>query len=221
MVDSASTGTSLDRIGTHRDDGQRVAPQGVTTMESVPVPRTPLLTIVGQRVALGPMRRELLPLYARWSNDFAVTRTMRASTPMTLDRLEADFAHAVADEASVSFTIYDRESGQPIGNTAWIDIDHRARTAEFILYIGEAPYRGRGLGSEVTRLMLAYAFTTLGLHNVILRVYAFNIAGQRAYAHAGFRECGRRREAKVLGGQFWDVVYMECLATEWKANEAD
>ena len=179
-----------------------------------------MLTIVGRRVALGPMRRELLPLYARWSNDFAVTRTLRASTPLTLDQLAVDFAHAVADETSVSFTIYDKERGQPIGNTAWIDIDQRARTAEFILYIGEEPYRGRGLGVEVTRMMLAYAFTTLGLHNVTLRVYAFNIAGQRAYARAGFRECGRRREAKALGGQFWDVLYMECLAAASTAEQA-
>lgn len=182
------------------------------------VPGAPPLTIAGRRVALGPMRRDLLPLYARWSNDFAVTRTMRTSAPVTIERLGADFAHATSDESSVSFTIYDRATGRPIGNTAWVDIDDRARTAEFILYIGEAASRGRGLGGEVTRLMLEYAFGSLGLHSVILRVYAFNIAGQRAYARAGFRECGRRREARALGRQFWDVIYMECLATEWAAG---
>ena len=192
------------------------------TPDEAAEPEGPLFTIIGARVALGPMRRDLIPLYARWSNDFAVTRTLRASTPVTIDRLSADFAHAVADETSVSFTIYERVSGQPIGNTAWVDIDHRARTAEFVLYIGAADARGRGLGGEVTHLMLAYALESLGLHNVILRVYAYNIAGQRAYARAGFRECGRRREAKALSGQYWDVIYMECLATEWRqADHAD
>lgn len=175
----------------------------------------PVYTLVGSRVALGPMRHDLIPLYTRWSNDFAITRTMHSSAPVTIERLTADFTHVTSDESSVNFTIYERATGQPIGNTAWIAIDQRARTAEYILYIGEADYRGRGRGGEVTQLMLAYAFDRLGLHNLLLRVYAFNLAGQRAYARAGFRECGRRREAKVFGGRFWDVIYMACPATEW------
>ena len=35
----------------------------------------PVWNIVGETVALGPMRRELLPLYHRWRNDFWVQRT--------------------------------------------------------------------------------------------------------------------------------------------------
>ncbi len=36
---------------------------------------------------------------------------------------------------------------------------------------------GRGYGTETTRLMLDYAFTALGLHNVMLTVFVFNAAG--------------------------------------------
>jgi RimJ/RimL family protein N-acetyltransferase len=49
----------------------------------------------------------------------------------------------------------------------------------------------------------------------MLRVYEFNLAGQRAYAKAGFRECGRRRQCQFMGGKLWDVILMECLATEF------
>ncbi len=169
----------------------------------------PAIIATGSRIALGPMRRELLSLYQRWGNDFRVTRTMRLAAPSTAEQLAADYEAAVRDDRSVSFTIYDRANWQPIGNTAWIDLDWHARTAEFVIYIGEADYRGRGFGTEAARLMLDYAFTTLGLHNVMLRVYGFNLAGRRAYERAGFREFGRRRQAKVLGGTFWDVIYME------------
>ena len=30
----------------------------------------PIVNIVGEKVALGPLRRDLLPLYHKWSNDF-------------------------------------------------------------------------------------------------------------------------------------------------------
>jgi len=35
---------------------------------------SPIISITGERVALGPIRRDLVPLYHRWINDFAVLR---------------------------------------------------------------------------------------------------------------------------------------------------
>ncbi len=63
--------------------------------------------------------------------------------------------------------------------------------------------------------MLDFAFPVLGLHNVTLTVYEFNLAGRRAYEKAGFREVGRRRQCHWMGGRFWDEFFMDCLATEF------
>ena len=100
-------------------------------------------------------------------------------------------------------------------------VDFRHGTAEFGLLIGEPDARNRGYGTEATRLVADYAFNALGLHSVMLRVYAYNLAGLRAYAKAGFREFGRRRGSRVLAGQRWDEVYMECLATEFASPGLD
>jgi hypothetical protein len=40
-----------------------------------PAQDRPVLNIVGDLVALGPVRRDVLPAWLRWENDFAVTRT--------------------------------------------------------------------------------------------------------------------------------------------------
>ena len=176
---------------------------------------SPIWNIEGQRIALGPLRRDLIPVYQRWTNDFTVTRTLRSSGPTTIDQVTTSFDQLGGDERSTNFTIYARDGWRPIGNTALVDIDWRARTAEFILFIGEADCRGKGYGTETTRLMLEYAFTALGLHSVMLKVYAFNRAGRRVYEKAGFRTIGRRRECQLMGGELWDVEYMDCLATEF------
>ncbi len=65
--------------------------------------------------------------------------------------------------------------------------------------------------------MIDYAFTVLGLHNVLLTVFSFNERGIRAYRRAGFKEIGRRREARRLAGCAYDVVYMDCLASEFES----
>jgi RimJ/RimL family protein N-acetyltransferase len=119
----------------------------------------------------------------------------------------------VTSAGETVFTIYERATWRPIGTCGLHDLDHRNRTAEFGILIGEADARGKGYGTEATRLMLDYAFTALGVHNLMLRVFAYNRAGIRAYQKAGFREFGRRREAVWMAGRLWDVVYMECLAT--------
>lgn len=177
----------------------------------------PIITLHGDRVMLGPLRRDLLPLYQRWNNDLAVTRTTASSRPTTLEQETAAYDRLMAADEYVLFTIYEVETGRPIGTTYLGGIDLRNRTAEFGIALGEAEYRGKGYGTEVTRLVLDYAFTVLGLHSVILVVYAFNLAGQHAYQKAGFREFGHRRQAHLMGGQLWDVIYMECLATEFSS----
>jgi diamine N-acetyltransferase len=176
----------------------------------------PIVNIVGELIALGPLRRDLLPTYQRWINDFTAVRGLGAPPqPVSTEAETAWFDGVVASATDAPFTIYERATWRPIGNTGIHGIDHRNRTAEFGILIGEPDARGRGYGTEAARLMLDYSFIALGLHNVMLRVFAYNLAGLRAYQKAGFHEFGRRREAILMGDRLWDVVYMECLASEF------
>jgi len=180
--------------------------------------QAPPFNIVGEHVALGPFRRDLIPVYCRWNNDFATTRTLARSQPLTIEAMTAAYDAALDDDGAVDFTIYEHASGRPIGATYLHDIDMRNGTAEFGIVIGEADARGKGYGTETARLMLAYAFTALSLHNVMLRVYAFNEAGRRAYEKAGFRAFATRRQCHMMGGTLWDVIFMEATPAAFAAR---
>ena len=173
----------------------------------------PVVNITGERVALGPLRRDLIPTQQRWFNDFETDRTQGdLPGPRTLERATRWYERNATSDDTFWFTIYELSTWQPIGITWLADIDHHNGTAGFAISIGELSARGKGYGTEVTRLMLDLAFTRLGLHNVELSVYANNPAGIRAYQKAGFTEFARVREAYVSGGQRWDVILMEALA---------
>ncbi len=177
----------------------------------------PPVNIVGEQVALGPMRKDLIPAYAGWYNNLQMLRSLGdIPQPLTPAQKERWYENAnTASGSNITFTIFERHLERPIGITGLYGVDFRNRTAEFAITIAESDARGRGYGTEATRLMLDYAFTALGLHNVMLRVFSFNIAGIRTYAKAGFKKFGRRRECYLMGGKTWDVIYMECLASEW------
>jgi RimJ/RimL family protein N-acetyltransferase len=136
---------------------------------------------------------------------------------MTLEQEEAWYERASKGEGQVTFGIFELSAMRPIGNTGLFDIDHYNRIAEFGILIGEKDCWNKGYGTEATTLILDYGFTVLSLHNIILQVYKFNERAHRAYLRAGFREIGRRRDAKRMGGRAYDVIYMDCLATEFKS----
>jgi diamine N-acetyltransferase len=187
--------------------------------ESMDNDRGPILNVTGELVALGPLRRDLLPLYQRWINNLATMRTLGLPPlPMTSEKEQDWYDRQSKTEDDVPFTIYEKQTLRPIGNTGLHGVDNRNRTATFGILIGEPECRGKGYGTESTSLMLDYAFTALGLHNVMLTVFEFNPAGIRAYEKAGFNEFGRRRECRLMGGKLWDEVYMDCLSTEFESS---
>lgn len=180
------------------------------------LPEQPIYNIRGQKVALGPMRRDLIPLYQRWINDLVTQRNIdQIPRPTTLEQETSWYDHEQASRDGAAFTIYELSSQQPIGNTGIFDISHFHRHGTFGILIGEPEMRGKGYGTETTSLMLDYAFTVLGLNNVMLTVAEFNLAGYKAYRKAGFREIGRRRRCRNLAGRLWDIIYMDCLAEEF------
>ncbi|MCY4436046.1 MAG: GNAT family protein [Chloroflexi bacterium] len=182
-----------------------------------PPEATPVLNMVGEKVALGPLRKDLVPTYTRWYNNFYTLRTLGATPlPLTLEQDERQHERLIANaKTDISFTIYERCGSRPIGNAGLLDVDYRNRTAELALAIAEPDARGKGYGTEATQLVVDYAFTALGLHNVMLTVFEYNLAGIRVYNKTGFKEFGRRRESVFMGGKLWDMILMDCLSSEW------
>lgn len=181
----------------------------------------PIVNIIGEKIALGPMHRDLLPLVTRWSNDLAARRNIGTPLPQTLEQRGAQYERDWRDADGVDFAVYERAilpggHPRPIGTVGLFGINERNGRADFGIFIGEVEARGKGFGTEAARLMLDYAFTALGLRNVALTVAEWNVAGQRAYTKAGFREYGRRRQCWLMGGRWWDEIAMDCLAAEFE-----
>ena len=193
-------------------------PNDETSAHPAATPEQPIVTIEGKRVALGPLRRDLLPLYQRWMNDPAVVRTLGGGLrPLLLEDEQQWYERSVGATNDVVFQIYVRAGWRPIGTTAVVGIDHHHGTASFGIMIGEKDCWDQGYGTEATRLVLDYVFNVLGLHNVRLNVCDFNYRGVRAYEKAGFKVIGRRRHALRLGQERHDVILMDALATEFES----
>jgi len=174
-----------------------------------------LILVQGNRVGLGALRHDLIPAYLRWRSDLEVMRGTGESIQLpTVEAMQAWYEQATRPgNRDVHFTIYDLGDLAPVGTALLVRINQHDGTAEFGLTIGER--RNQGLGSEATKLVLDWAFTVMGLHNVLLVTFSWNLPAIRAYSKAGFREIGRRRGAVVTYGQRYDQVLMDAVAEEF------
>ena len=105
--------------------------------------------------------------------------------------------------------------GHSIGGAGLrVDADQHCATYTVGLFVAAA--RGQGLGREVTRLVLAWAFDVLGVHRIQLEVLAGNHRAISCYLACGFRREGVRREAELYPDGWKDFIMMGVLRSEYR-----
>ena len=181
----------------------------------------PDFIVVGDHVALGPLRSDLAADYARWMNEPTVRfglNQMGIATPQSQEKwVEENLERGAKSEPEVvEFTVYDRKDSAPVGTAGLLGIVHAHGNAEFAIVLGER--RGQGLGTAATRLVLDFAFHVLQLRNVGLETLEWNVAGLTAYERAGFRRVGVRRGGAMSRGRPTDVVLMDAVPEDFGAS---
>ena len=81
--------------------------------------------------------------------------------------------------------------GRCIGAARLHTVDLKNRRAKYAIGIFSPEHWGKGYGTEVTHLVLRYAFEQVGLHRVELRVLEYNKRAIGCYRRCGFVEEGR------------------------------
>ncbi len=84
--------------------------------------------------------------------------------------------------------------------------------------VGSSQYRGKGIGAEMVKAVLAIAFEEMQLHKVTLGVFDFNASAIRCYEKVGFVQEGLLRDARKNGDEYWNLIEMGILEDEWRMN---
>lgn len=109
--------------------------------------------------------------------------------------------------------------GRLVGEVRLDSVNSGDRRATMAIGILDPSLLGQGLGSEAIALLLAHAFTELGLHRIGIRVLDDNSRAIRAYEKCGFVIEGREREAAFVNGSWHDDVMMGLLDHEFRSSK--
>ena len=179
-------------------------------------------TLRGARITLAPLTAQHLDAVRRWRSDPDVTRFWITQAVPSAAELRA-WLVGNRRAGALTWAIL-AAGGRPIGYTNLFDRDRENRHAEVALMIGERAEWGRGYAREALRVLLRHAFAPpaqggLGLHKVVLSVFAENAAARRVYRACGFREDGVLRDDMYRDGAWHDQVLMSVLEEEFAAAD--
>ncbi|MEU1461636.1 GNAT family protein [Streptomyces sp. NPDC005727] len=178
----------------------------------------PVLT--GRRTVLRPFTEADADVMGEIVADPEVVRfTFEPSTDLTPERLRTWYGSRATAPDRVDLAVTDPQTGEVLGEVVLYEYDAVARSCTFRTLIGPRG-RGRGIGTEATRLIVAHGFESLGLHRIELAAWAHNQRALRVYEKAGFVVEGVRREVQIRDGEWADEVIMAILDREWAALSA-
>ncbi|MBK6013603.1 GNAT family N-acetyltransferase [Streptomyces sp. MBT53] len=178
----------------------------------------PVLT--GEKTVLRPFTESDADGIWQLIQDPEVVRfTFEPSTELTPERLRSWYATRADQPDRLDLAVTDPATGELLGEVVLHEWDPSARSCTFRTLIGPRG-RGRGIGTEATRLIVGHAFEQLGLHRIQLEVYGHNHRARRVYEKVGFVVEGVRREAMLRDGEWVDDVLMAILDHEWAALTA-
>jgi RimJ/RimL family protein N-acetyltransferase len=175
-------------------------------------PNLPVLQ--GERVTLRRAREEDFAARLRLGTDAEIFRMYGGSRddlrPMTEEGARR-WVHWLIEHDHA----WVMEVGSLIGHVRVDRVDLRDRRASLAIGIEDSARLGMGLGSEAIALVLQYAFESLKLHRISVRVVEYNSRAIRAYQKCGFVIEGREREAAFVDGAWYDDVMMGLLESEY------
>ena len=169
--------------------------------------------LAGSRCALREWRDDDAEALHALTNDPRLTEWMLDEKPPSLDdiraavpawRREADGEPRLHYRLAV--VMADRLMG--LGTLTVESPAHRRGEIGYVLHPDDW---GRGLGTEVARLLVRLGFGSVGLHRIEATTRPDHTASRRVLEKAGLRPEGVSREHLLVRGRWWDSVRYAAL----------
>ncbi|HEY2790547.1 MAG TPA: GNAT family N-acetyltransferase [Gaiellales bacterium] len=145
--------------------------------------------------------------------------------PRTPDEVLPALERRIADAAlwqegdTLGCAVVLRTTGELIGDCSlhWVSAEHRVGEIGFVFH---PDHHGRGYATEAARPLLEFGFATVGLHRIIGRLEARNVASARVLEKLGMRREALLIENEFVKGEWQSELDYAILDREWRALRA-
>jgi len=175
--------------------------------------------LIGEQVYLRLMEDNDVPYKVKWINDPEIRHTLNFEYPISEIGTRKWLNSVAGNPNRKDFIVCNKENDEPIGYGGFIGIDIKNSKAESYMGIGVKNLHGKGIGLEIRKLLLDYAFLELGLNKVYAYVWKENKPMIKLNEKVGFQIEGLLREDVLSHGEKRDRHVMGILKEEYIQNK--
>ena len=158
-----------------------------------------------------PIQRSDAELILEWRNTDAVRLNMYNHEVIDIES-HLRWFDSMLEDNSCQYFIYERDE-QPYGVLSFSEIDIKNKRAFWAFYSGDTSVRG--VGSEMEKLALDYAFNTLGLNKLCCEVLEFNTSVIDFHRKFGFKIEGVKRQDYLRDEKFYDIYQLAIFKKDY------
>lgn len=171
-------------------------------------------------IELKPLRKEDVTPFYSWLNEedvikYSMSVFQRLSSK---EEIKQWFDHLFEEKNTYNIGIYLSATNELVGYAGISGISTMNKSGEYFIFIGDKKQWGKGIGTQVTKQVVAYGFEQLQLNRIMLTVSQPNIGGVKAYENAGFIVEGILKEACYRDGVFHDKIVMAMLRSSYQTK---
>lgn len=167
---------------------------------------------------------EVKKTYLNWLNDIDVVETIASPQLLFPKRkafIESSFQRFCSPEC-VGFFIRHKDKNELLGTAKLDKLSLFHRSAEDGIMIGNKNYWNRGIGYQTYRILLQYAFETLGFYRITGGCNEHNTGMIKIFEKCGYKQEAILRKADLIRGERSDHYLYGILASDYfeiaKAN---
>ncbi|MGE4497252.1 MAG: GNAT family N-acetyltransferase [Deferribacterales bacterium] len=173
-------------------------------------------------VSFGEYERseEVRKTYLSWLEDLEVTGLIASESllmPKNMQFIDDSFVR-FQSKSCIGFFIQDFETGELIGTAKLDKINHYTKSAEDGIMIGNRNFWGKGVAKKVYKVILDYAFGTLGLNRITSGCNEHNTGMVKVLEYFGYKQEGVLRESDYINGTYSNHLLFGILRSEYKGD---
>jgi RimJ/RimL family protein N-acetyltransferase len=150
----------------------------------------------------------------KWYNDYELNKLAGwSNSKVNASKLRYNMSRSFGSDPMN--LMIDDLNGKPIGTIQLYDFSQQDKSCKLGIRIGDKDYWSRGYGGDAVNTIVGYAFASLDINRVDLRVYEYNERAARCYEKCGFKYEGRTRKSAYIDGSYYDEILMGVLKSEF------
>jgi len=177
-----------------------------------------MVEIKGSRVTLRSYEKDDVARIAEIGNNEKIAQNMVGTFPFpyTLEEAGKWVELAMGEEKNKTNFVIIFE-GEIVGGAGFdLGDGDNLGVANGGYWLGE-DYWGKGIGTEVWKVVRDYAFENFDIRRMGAGVYSWNPASMRVQEKCGFKKEGVKRSGAIRFGKIGDEVIFGLLREEWEA----